>query len=111
MSALSINLVMEQGVDFDNSFTILNSDGTPLNLLGYTGVCSMKKSHTSSESAIPITLSFLNRAAGVVGISMSGEDTANILARRYVYDIKLISPNNYKTRPVEGLLEVRPGVS
>lgn len=110
MAALSINLVMEQGADFESSFTIQNKDGSPLNLLGYTGVCRMKKSHTATEQ-INLTFSFVNRTAGVVAISYSGTQTAAVKARRYVYDILLTSGNGYKSRVVEGIIEVRPGVS
>ena len=110
MAALSIPLVMEQGADFESSFTILNKDGSPLNLLGYTGVCKMKKSYVSSE-AITLTFSFLNRTAGIIGISFNASQTSAVKPRRYVYDIVLTSGNGAKTRVIEGIIEVRPGAS
>ena len=110
MAALSINLVMEQGADFESSFTIQNKDGSPLNLLGYTGVCKMRKSYVASEQ-INLTFSFVNRTAGVIAISYSASQTAAVKARRYVYDILLTSSNGYKTRVIEGIIEVRPGAS
>jgi hypothetical protein len=110
MAALSINLVMEQGADFESSFTILNKDGSPLNLLGYTGVCRMKKSYAASQST-PLTFSFLNRTAGIIGISYNATQTGAVKSRRYVYDIVLTSGNGAKTRVIEGIIEVRPGAS
>jgi hypothetical protein len=110
MAALSINLVMEQGADFESSFTIQNRDGSPLNLLGYTGVCRMKKSYAASQS-INLTLTFLNRTAGVVGISYNASQTSAVKPRRYVYDILLTSINGLKTRVIEGIIEVKPGAS
>jgi hypothetical protein len=42
MSAININLVIEQGSDFDVDFTIRNDDGTPLNLTDYEAECVLK---------------------------------------------------------------------
>jgi hypothetical protein len=41
---------------------------------------------------------------------MTAANTTNLKARRYVYEIILISPNNVKARVIEGLVEVTPGV-
>jgi len=43
MAARVINLVVDQGVDFEATFTIQNTNGSPLNLTGYTAESKMKK--------------------------------------------------------------------
>ena len=44
MAARNVNLVLEQGVDFQATFTINNAfNNAPLNLTGYTGISSIRK--------------------------------------------------------------------
>ena len=42
---------------------------------------------------------------------MTSTETGALDRRRYVYDILLTAPTGYKTRVIEGLVEVNPGVS
>ncbi len=110
MSAKKINLVLEQGTDFQSTFTIYNDNGTPLNLVNYTGISLMKKSPYSSTS-YPFTLSFPNRIRGQVKIAMTKNQTSSIEGGRYVYDIVLTSGTDFTKRVVEGSVLVMPGVS
>jgi hypothetical protein len=110
MSAKQINLVLEQGTDFESTFTIYNENGTKLNLTNYTGVSVMKKSSYSSSS-FPFTLSFPNRLNGQVRVYMNKTLTSTIEGGRYVYDVVLTSPNNTTRRVVQGSVLVMPGVS
>ena len=43
MAAIPLNLTLEQGTDFSVNLTVRNSDGTPLNLLGYTASSEIRK--------------------------------------------------------------------
>ena len=43
MTARNINLVLDQGVDFEATFTVRNEDASSLNLSGYTGEAKIKK--------------------------------------------------------------------
>jgi hypothetical protein len=110
MAARNVNLVLEQGVDFQATFTIRNTNNAPLNLTGYTGISSIRK-HPTSSTAYPLTLTFLDRLNGKIGVSMGYTATDAIEGGRYVYDVILISPNSYRTRAVQGNVLVTPGVS
>lgn len=110
MSAKQINLVLEQGTDFESTFTIYNENGTKLNLTNYTGISVMKKSPYSSTS-YPFNLTFPNRIQGQVRVSMTKANTSEIEGGRYVYDVVLTSPNNVSRRVVQGSVLVMPGVS
>lgn len=111
MAAVSINLLINQGADYDATFTITNEDnGLPLNLAGYTAEAKIKKSYTSSTFS-SFTLEFVDRISGIIKISLTDEQTALLVARRYVYDILITSPNGVKTRVIEGIIEVSPGVT
>jgi hypothetical protein len=110
MAARNVNLVLEQGVDFQAVFTIRNNNNAPLNLTGYTGISSIRKSPTSS-TAYPLTLSFPDLLNGKIAVSMGHTATSAMEGGRYVYDVILISPNYYRTRAVQGNVLVTPGVS
>jgi hypothetical protein len=110
MSAKQINLVLEQGTDFESTFTIYNENGSRLNLTGYSGLSLMKKS-TYSSTSYPFTVTFPNRVQGQVSVSMGKTSTSLIEGGRYVYDVVLTSPNNYSRRVVQGSVLVTPGVS
>lgn len=110
MSALTLNLVIEQGTDFDTSFSILNNDGSPLDLTNYTGVCHMNRSYTSTHPSTPLTVNFLNRVEGIISIALTASQTTLLIPGRYVYDLTITSPSNITTRPIEGIIEVSPGV-
>ena len=43
MTARNINLVLDQGVDFEATFTVRNEDSSALNLTGYTGEPKIRK--------------------------------------------------------------------
>ena len=110
MAARNVNLVLEQGVDFQAVFTIRNNNNAPLNLTGYTGISSIRKS-PSSSTTYPLTLSFPDLINGKVAVSMGYTETKAMEGGRYVYDVILISPNAYRTRAVQGNVLVTPGVS
>lgn len=110
MAARNVNLVLEQGVDFQATFTIKNTNNAPLNLTGYTGISSIRK-HPTSSTAYPLTLSFVDRLNGKIAVSMGYTATDSIEGGRYVYDVILISPNSYRSRAIQGNVLVTPGVS
>tara|TARA_B100000085_G_scaffold248038_1_gene242814 strand:+ start:998 stop:1333 length:336 start_codon:yes stop_codon:yes gene_type:complete len=110
MAARNVNLVLEQGVDFQATFSINNVyNNTPLNLVGYAGISSIRK-HPDSSTAYPLTVKFTDRLRGKVQVSMGYSATSLIEGGRYVYDLVLISPNSLRTRAVQGNVLVTPGV-
>tara|TARA_B100000945_G_scaffold312520_1_gene307173 strand:- start:168 stop:503 length:336 start_codon:yes stop_codon:yes gene_type:complete len=110
MAAIPVNIVVDRHANFDVTFFITNKDGTALNMTGYTGEANFKTSHASAN-AVAVPLVFVNRTSGEIGISMNSTETGALDRRRYVYDILLTAPTGYKTRVIEGLVEVTPGVS
>ena len=110
MSAIPLNLLLEKGTDFDATFNIQNEDNTtPLNLTGYTAEAKMRRSYYAT-TATNFIVDFVDRYNGILKISLTNATTAGLDPRRYVYDIVLTSPQGIKTRVIEGVLEVTPGV-
>lgn len=110
MSVRVVNLVIPQGADYQNSFLLENSNNTPLNLTGYSGICQLKK-HSSSRTNVGIAVSFPNPMLGEIKISLASTISSNIKSGKYVYDVLLTSNLGIKTRVVEGIVTVTAGVS
>ena len=110
MAAIPINLICEKGTDFSATFNIQNeANTTPLNLTGYTAVAKLKRSYSSS-TATDFVVDYPDRYNGALSISLTAA-TAALEARRYVYDILLTAPSGTKSRVIEGIIEITPGVS
>ena len=111
MAAIPINLICEKGTDFSATFNIQNeANTTPLNLTGYTAVAKLKRSYSSS-TATDFVVDYPDRYNGALSISLANATTAALEARRYVYDILLTAPSETKSRVIEGIIEITPGVS
>lgn len=110
MSVATLNFTIDQGTDHEINLTINGEDGAPLSLIGYTGESFVRK-HYSSVDYVPFEVGFVNRLEGQISLTMPREDTALLKEGRYVYDVVLLSPNNIKTRVIQGNILVNPGVT
>ena len=70
----------------------------------------MRRSYYSTTST-DFIVDFVDRYNGILKISLTNTSTSALDPRRYVYDIVLTSPQSIKTRVIEGILEVTPGVT
>jgi len=107
--AIKANLLIDQGASFATSVTITNEDGAPVDLTGYLGSGQMRR-HYSSLTYIPLTVS-VSANIGVVGISLTSDQTSAVSAGRYVYDVELRNSAGIVSRIVEGIATVTPQVT
>jgi len=110
MAAIPVNLVVEQGADFEAQFTVTSANNVPLDLTGYTAEAKIRKTHTSS-SYNNFGTSFVNRSDGKLKLSMGNFATKILKPGRYVYDLVITSSGGVKTRVAEGIVTVSPGVT
>jgi len=103
-------LTLEQGASFTTTVTVNGSDGSPTNLLNYTGAAQMRKSYYST-TANNFTVTVSNAAAGELTMAMTAANTANLTPGRAVYDLLITSPTGVKTRVVEGIVTILPAVT
>lgn len=104
-------LFMEQGADFNASITLDDVDGEAFNLVSYTASSQMRKSYFSSNAAATFSVNTGNNPTlGIVTLSLSAANTANISSGRYVYDV-YVSNANYRIRVLEGIINVSPQVT
>ena len=110
MAAYVSNIVIDVGANFDQLFNLENNANAPLNLAGYSGAAKLKKSAQSSTTAATFTVSFPNPTQGQLKISLTASTTSALKPGRYAYDVLLTDASSIKTRVIEGILEVTPGV-
>lgn len=107
-----VELFLDQGTD--QNFTITLTDdttGNAVNLQGYSANSQMRTSYVTANAAAIFTVTFTDIPNGNVTLSMNASTTSNIPAGKYLFDLKLISPANTVTRPIEGIVIVTPSIS
>jgi hypothetical protein len=111
MAAYVSNIVIDVGANYDQSFNLESNANAPLDLTGYTGSSTLKKSSASLSTAASFVVSFPNRIQGQLRISLGSSITSGLKPGRYVYDILLSDASLIKTRVVEGSAIVTAGVT
>lgn len=109
MAAYS-EITIEQYADFSTTVTVNDIQGDSLNLTNYLAAAQLRKSYYST-TATDFTVSISDAVGGELTISMNSSNTSNLMPGRYVYDLVITSPENNKTRVVEGIATVIPGVT
>jgi hypothetical protein len=113
MAAIPINLRVEKGTDFYATLTLRDEYDQFVNLNSYSVVAKYSNSYISSTK-YNFTVIVLNASEGVIEIKLNSAQTSALKLSRYVYDVVITAPINLggkKSRVVEGILEVSPGVS
>jgi hypothetical protein len=104
------NLYVDQGSYYRTHITVSNTDGTPLDLSGYTAASQMRKSYQSS-TAYNFTTSISNPSEGRVRIELSSEQSRLIPAGKYLYDLEITATSGEKSRVVEGMVIISPEIT
>lgn len=106
-----VELQIDQGTTFETTMNISNDDGTFIDITDYEFDSQIRKSYYSSNPAATITTSIHDAANGEVKLSLNAAQTANIKAGRYLYDVKMITPDDVITRVIEGIITVTPQIT
>lgn len=105
------NLYIDQGADFNAEITIYDDNNAPWDLNGYTGEAKIRKSYYSSTS-VDFTVSFpVTRTTGTVILDLTSAQTSSLEQGRYLYDVVLTNSSGKKTRVIEGIVNINPGVT
>lgn len=109
--AIKANLRVDQGTDFAVDIQLTDSQKNKYNLTGHTVASQMRKSY-SAASFTAFTTSIVNPATnGVIKLELNNTTTNGLAPGRYVYDIEITDSAGKVSRVVEGMVEVRPGVT
>lgn len=107
--ASKVHIVIDQGSDFTSDFLMQDNLGDVINLTGYSANAQIRKWYTSTNSVSFSTA--VNTTTSIVTLSLTANQTANIVSGRYVYDVELTDTNGIKSRVVEGYVTVTPEVT
>lgn len=106
-----VEIDIDQGTDFTLDLGIKNDDGTPKDVTGYTFSSSIKKSFYSLYPIAIFTVNYTNAATGNIILELSSQETADIKAGRYVFDIKQTDLSGKVERLAEGVATISPQVT
>ncbi len=107
--ATKANLIIDQGTTFSTIFNLADDDGDPIDLTGYTAEADIRKHYSSSNSQSFVIA--LGGQSGTITLSLSANQTSNMTAGRYVYDVELINTYNVVSRVMEGIITITPQVT
>ena len=107
--ATKANLVIDQGSTFSTDLTLTDENGDVMALNGYTANSQIRKWYTSTTPAATFAPS-INVESGQITLNLTSNQTSNLVAGRYVYDVELVS-NSDVSRIVEGIITVTPQVT
>lgn len=105
--ALKANLVVDQGTTFASSIELLDQNDEAVDVTGYSARGQIRK-HFSSTNSVSFTTGLSN---GSLVISLTANQTANIISGRYVYDVELVDSTGTVIRILEGIVTVTPEVT
>jgi hypothetical protein len=106
--ATKVNLVIDQGTTFSTSITFNDENGNTINFSTYSGTAQMRK-HFTSSNATSFAVSLTSN--GVVTLALTANQTGNLVAGRYVYDLEVTDSSNQISRLIEGIVTVTPNVT
>jgi hypothetical protein len=108
-SVSAVNLVIQKGTYFEETFSLAAEDGGILNLNNQTATARLKK-HPTAGIAYTFSTT-VTVGDSTVKISMPNNVTETLPSGRCVYDIVLTSSGGMKTKVVEGNVIVQESVS
>ena len=106
--SIKTNLTVDQGANFIYNIYLIDVNGDPFNITGYTGNSQIRRTYTSNSY---VTMSVaVTGNTGLISLSMNASTTSSLTHNRYVYDVELLA-NSVVSRIVEGIVTVNPGVT
>lgn len=103
-------ILVEQGATFSTTVNVEDTAGAAINLFGYSASSQMRKSFYATSNTI-ITSTITGNANGEITLSITSANTANLTPGRQVFDLLITAPSGIKTRVIEGIIVVSPGVT
>lgn len=108
--ATKANLVIDQGSTYSVEIQLSDQNGDPLDLNGYAANAQIRKWYSSSTPAAVFNAN-INSYSSSITLTLTANQTSNLVAGRYVYDVETTSPANTISRLVEGIITVTPQVT
>ena len=108
MPASFVEIFIEQGANFSSDLYLTEtSSNAAMNLDSTTFTANIKKSYHSANAQGAFNFQIIDASNGVVAMTLTALQTANIQAGRYVYTVQM-KQNDEIRRPFEGHVIVLP---
>lgn len=108
-----VNLVINTGSTFNDTFNVITNSGSPFNFQNWTFSSQMAKSVSIGSSLYAVatfSVGITSAVGGKFKLSLSPTTTRSLKEGRYVYDI-LVSSGSTTYRIADGNVLVRSGIS
>ena len=110
--AAYVELYIDQGADWNSTINLTDDvTNTSINISGYSVRSQMRRSYYSTSPSANITCTVTDFATGEITLSLTNQETANIKAGRYLFDVETINNGNTVTRILEGIITILPNVT
>ena len=105
----SVNLVIQKGTYFEETFALTAEDGLGLNLTGATAASKLRKHPTAGLAYTFSTTTTVSDST--IKISMTSDKTADLPSGRCYYDVLIISSGGDASKVLEGNVMVEETAS
>lgn len=102
------NIYIDQGIDFAIDLDVFTDQGSEFPISSYTFVSDAKKVFSTSGKIFSFQTRLVTGDANRLEVSLSANTSVYVDPGKYQYDIVMISPDNYRTKILEGLVFVIP---
>ena len=104
------NMTVQRRADFSLQLVFKDSNGTVINLTGYTVYAQCWDEGRNIKYA-DFAITYTNRANGVIDISLTDVQTATFETNTLYYDVLLEDPNGLREYYLEGVITMSEGYS
>jgi len=110
--AAYVELYIDQGTTFNNVLNLTDDvTNAYVNVSGYIVTSQMRRSYYSTNASANITCTITDAVNGEITMTMTAANTSNLKPGRYLFDVETEDPANVKSRILEGIVTVTPGVT
>ncbi len=104
-----VNLITDQGASFSSNITLFDSLGVQRDTTGWQTANAFIRKWFTSNTYVQLSSNLVSN--GILNLSLTANQTANIVFGKYVYDVFCIDSNNNSIKVVEGLIFIEPSAS
>ena len=108
------SFVIDQGANWNLNITYKDSNGTAINLTGYTAAMQFRLTTSSATAALSLTTGAgitITGATGAIAIAATAAQTGAMEDARFNYDLEITSSSGAVTRLIQGVATVSAQVT
>jgi hypothetical protein len=107
---MSTNLEINKNADYTRTFTVLDINNNVINLGTGFSLTSQLRRNPLSTANVSFTMTIIDVVTGKVKMYLPHSIT-NTLDGKYMYDIFLTDPSNFRFKIEDGLITINPNIT